>query len=171
MPAATLIDPVTGLFDRRRFIALAEQEVRRALRYRHPLTIVALALDGLPGEEQRPDRESAFRLVGSMIGETVREHDVLAHLGDGVFALALTETGEAGADVVAKRLAERIGASHMPGEKGNLRLSARVAVTACRPEEEAADQALERSVGLIVGSPVAAPVDHHIEQNSDMRTE
>ena len=171
MPAAPLLDPVTGLFDRRRFVALTEQEARRAVRYRHPLTIVALAIDGLPGDAERVNKESALRAVASLIGETVREHDVLAHLGDGVFAAALTETGEAGADVVARRLVARIGATDIAGERQSLRLSARVAITACRPEEESADQALERSIRLIAGYRMPLPVDYHVEQDSAMETE
>ena len=165
MPPAPLLDPVTGLFDRRRFITLAEQEVRRAVRYRHPLTIVVLALDRLPGDDQPAHRDAALRVAASLIGDTVREHDVLAHLGSGIFAVALTETGEAGADVVARRLAEQIGATDVPGEGGSLRLSARFAVTACRPEEEAADQGLDRAIALVTGRRLAKPVDHHVEES------
>jgi GGDEF domain-containing protein len=155
MAGPLLIDPVTGLFDRMRFTALAEQEARRAVRYRHPMTFVVLALEGLGGPAEG-EREERLRRAAAVLSDAVREHDLLSHLGEGVFAVGLTETGEAGAEVVARRLAERVGAA--AGE------TARTALTVLRPEEEPAGLALDRTLARLAGSAVPQAVDHHVEE-------
>jgi diguanylate cyclase (GGDEF)-like protein len=158
------LDSITGLVDGAQFSALAQQEARRAIRYRHPLTLIALALDGLSGLESDARRETAMRTAAALMDNAVREHDLLAHLGGGAFALALIETGEAGAEVVIRRLTETVRAADLLRDGSAGRLALRAAVTACRPEEEPADLALERAFAMLRGDEPPIPVDHHIEE-------
>jgi diguanylate cyclase (GGDEF)-like protein len=163
--APVLIDPVTGLFDRRRFVALAEQEARRAVRYGRPMTVLAVAVRNLTGSGEPADREAAIRHAAGLLSDAIREHDVLGHLGGGLFAIALTETGEAGAAVVARRLEERISGAAAAEDGRPVRLEARTAVAACRPEEEPSERTLERAVAMLSGGAAPEPVDHHVEDD------
>lgn len=77
-------DPQTGLPDRDGLRNRLDQELARSRRHGHPLSLAVLT----PAQPNR-DRVDA---VGSAIRRRLRAHDVLAHLGEGRFALLLPES-------------------------------------------------------------------------------
>ena len=77
-------DPETGLFDRKGLLDRLEQEVSRALRYQRPLSLAALFPQSVLGDR--------VRSCAGLIRGRLRAPDLLAHLGDGVFALVLPES-------------------------------------------------------------------------------
>ncbi len=73
-----IIDPLTGLYNRRHFNQLAETEIRRALRYKPPLSVIMLDID-------------FFKHVNDTFGHTI---------GDKVLKL-VAKTIISGANIVA----------------------------------------------------------------------
>lgn len=93
-------DPLTGLLDRRGFLSRLDQEASRSRRYGRMLSVALLR-----AERSIPDRA---RAVGLLVRDRLRAPDVVAHLGEGVFALVLPECSAASAKRVLFRLAPEI---------------------------------------------------------------
>jgi signal transduction histidine kinase/DNA-binding response OmpR family regulator len=99
-------DPATGLLDREGLAGRVVEEFARGQRHGRKLTLVRLALPTLA-----PDA------AARAIRQNLRAHDVVAHVGDGLFALALPETDLASAEVLCRRLMRRLE----PGSTGSFR--------------------------------------------------
>ncbi len=103
----SLLDPLTGLFNRRFFFSEGMHVIGRALRYRHPVSFVLLDVDGLKEVNDRHGHgagDMALKDVAKVLGEQLRDSDVLARIGDDEFALLLPEEGAQGAVELAERL-------------------------------------------------------------------
>lgn len=102
-----LLDPLTGLFNRRFLFSEGMLVVGRALRYRHPVSFVLLDIDGLKEINDRLGHaagDMVLKDVAKVLGEQLRESDLLARIGGDEFALLLPETGPEGAGNLAERL-------------------------------------------------------------------
>jgi len=92
----SLIDDLTGLYNRKGFLALAEHRVKLAYRSGEPFSIAFVDLDGLKHindtldiwSEPRPGR-NRHRPEGQL-----RQSDILARLGGDEFAIFVAETDE-----------------------------------------------------------------------------
>jgi len=105
-------DPLTGLANYRRLIAVIESELDRSRRTRRPFSILLLDMDGLKTINDR-----FGHLVGSRalvrLGKILRNHsraiDTPARYGGDEFALVLPEAPKEIATRVASRIRERLG--------------------------------------------------------------
>jgi len=96
-----LIDPLTGIPNRRRFRAALEQEWRRSQRNRSPLSVVMLDIDDFEkynGLYGRAAGDDLLRTMAqSVAGVARRAGDLAARVDGGSFALVLPESnGDAG---------------------------------------------------------------------------
>jgi diguanylate cyclase (GGDEF)-like protein len=104
-------DPLTGLANYRRLIAVIESELDRSRRTRRPFSIVLLDMDGLKTINDRYGH-----LVGSRslvrLGKILRSHsraiDTPARYGGDEFALVLPEAPKETAARVSSRIRERL---------------------------------------------------------------
>lgn len=95
-------DPETGLFDHLGIVNRLTQELSRSGRYARPLTIAVLKPTSPPG--------SRVRACAAVIRKELRSPDVVGHLGNGVIALILPETGPAEAQPLIDRLCQLLEA-------------------------------------------------------------
>ncbi len=101
-------DPLTGLYNRRFFLELLGQELRRGERFGTPFTVAVAELHRFRERcTQLGSRrsEQLQRDVGEWLARALRESDVVARVGAGRFAALLPGTDEVGAQVVKERLA------------------------------------------------------------------
>ena len=102
-------DPLTGLGNARVLEERIRDETARARRYRHPLSLLFIDVDGLKRINDQAGHvagDAALRRVASALREAARRTDVAARWGGDEFALLAPETAsDAGA-----RLGERIRA-------------------------------------------------------------
>lgn len=102
-------DELTGLFNRRGWERLLEAEEDRCRRHGDPAAVFAIDLDGLKAVNDAEGHAAGDDLLcrcADAIRASIRGHDVAARLGGDEFAVLAVHADEAGADVLAARLAE-----------------------------------------------------------------
>jgi diguanylate cyclase (GGDEF)-like protein len=101
------IDSITGLCNRRHFMALAEAEWTRFQRYHRPLSLLMVDVDHFKSINDgfgHATGDEALLQVANACGSGKRKSDVVARIGGDEFALLLPETDGAQAAVVAERV-------------------------------------------------------------------
>jgi diguanylate cyclase (GGDEF)-like protein len=103
----SLLDELTGLYNRRGFMTLANQQVKLAHRTKNQWAIVFADLDGLKNINDtfgHHEGDRALREVSRLLKVTFRESDIIARIGGDEFAvLALVAPGP-GTGAVIRRL-------------------------------------------------------------------
>ncbi|HEX9901170.1 MAG TPA: diguanylate cyclase [Candidatus Methylomirabilis sp.] len=152
-----ITDELTGLANHRQFYHQLAREVRRAQRYRRPLTLLMLDLDFFKGYNDRFGHlagDQALRAMGEVLRRNAREVDILARYGGEEFAIILPETDLKQAVYQAERIRAAVAAHAFRGKdsspEGDLTVSIGVATLTAelRKIEELvhdADQALYRA--------------------------
>jgi diguanylate cyclase (GGDEF)-like protein len=107
MERLATIDGMTGIYNRRHFMALADREWDRARRYGRPLSFLMIDIDHFKAINDRFGHEIGDRAivhVANLAEGCKRTSDMLARIGGEEFALLLPETEIAQAEAVAERL-------------------------------------------------------------------
>ncbi|MFH0912031.1 MAG: diguanylate cyclase, partial [Planctomycetota bacterium] len=102
-----ITDELTELYNRRHFDTTFTLEMRRALRYKHTLTLIMMDIDRFKRVNDthgHPAGDAVLRRLGVMLKEFLRETDIIARYGGEEFVMVLPETP---ADL-GLRIAERI---------------------------------------------------------------
>ena len=105
-------DELTLLPNRRRFQQYLGRELRRAERFKHPISILLLDVDHfktINDEYGHPMGDLVLQQLASALQTNVRSSDLAARYGGEEFAIVLTETGGEGAVSLANQLCQRIG--------------------------------------------------------------
>jgi len=103
-------DGLTGLYNNRYFQDRLSQELKRALRYSRPLSLIMIDLDGFKSINDNLGHlagDTILRNFSKILSEEVREIDIPARYGGDEFAVILPETKLE----EAKQIAERIRAA------------------------------------------------------------
>ncbi len=101
------VDFLTGIANARAFHAVAEMEMRRARRYRRPLTLAYLDIDDFKrvnDQAGHPAGDALLIEVAKTIQGTLRKTDSLARVGGDEFAILLPETPAPAARLVLEKL-------------------------------------------------------------------
>jgi two-component system cell cycle response regulator len=107
----TLRDELTGLYNRRGFSVLAEQQMRLSRRWDTGLLLLVLDIDGLDAINQRFGRAAGDRVIAEtshLMRESFRDSDVKARVGGDEFAVMLTGAGEGTCEVIDQRLTQNL---------------------------------------------------------------
>jgi diguanylate cyclase (GGDEF)-like protein len=89
-----ITDPLTGLDHAGRFRDVVQMEEDRAVRYKHPLTLAYVDVDGLRQFNRRFGRragDTLLRSAAATLRENVRASDTVARLGEDEFGVLLVE--------------------------------------------------------------------------------
>ena len=130
-------DPLTGLANLRAFRARLDDEVKRARRYRTPLTCVMADLDQLKpinDELGHAAGDRAIAQVAAVIRDELRETDFGARYGGDEFIVLLPHTAAEEGRIFAERVCARVRATELLIGDRRLSLGASFGV-ACRPAE------------------------------------
>jgi two-component system, cell cycle response regulator len=110
LQSLSLIDDLTGLHNRRGFLALAEQHLRMILRKGAAL-LMYLDLDDLKlinDNHGHLEGNRALIVTANALRASFRQSDILARLGGDEFCVLMTDAGQDSAQQVRKRLQQRI---------------------------------------------------------------
>lgn len=91
------VDSLTGVANSRYFFDLAEKEIERFHRYRHPLTILYLDCDNFKNLNDNFGHQIGNRflnLLAAILQNNTRTCDIVARLGGDEFAILMPETGD-----------------------------------------------------------------------------
>ena len=122
-------DFLTGLPNRRQFLARAEQEIARARRYGHALSLLMIDIDHFKSINDgfgHPAGDRAIIAVGRHCADACRSSDLAGRLGGEEFAMLLPEAGNAEAQAVAERL--RLGVRALQVEEEGRPIPVRVGI-------------------------------------------
>jgi diguanylate cyclase (GGDEF)-like protein len=126
-------DALTGLANHRAFAERLDAEIRRAMRFDLPISVVRLDLDGFGAYVEANGYglgDEALKLVADLLRDEKRAADLIARLDADGFAWLLPECGASEAMAIAEQLRLRVSAGLFPGRRaGGARLTASVAVT------------------------------------------
>ena len=107
-------DELTHLTNRRRFLELAYNEIKRANRLNHSLSIAMIDIDyfkSINDTYGHAAGDEALGIFAKICQEYIREIDILARFGGDEFAMLLPETGSHQAFTVVERIRQAL-ASH-----------------------------------------------------------
>jgi diguanylate cyclase (GGDEF)-like protein len=117
MEAMMVLDPLTGLPNRRKLEETLDIEVERARRYRTPLSVVMSDLDQLDEvnhEFGRDAGDTALKRFGLVMVRGTRRSDLSARYTGGTFLAVLPHSKIPGAVIAAERLRTQMSITPVP---------------------------------------------------------
>jgi diguanylate cyclase (GGDEF)-like protein len=103
-------EPLTGLYNRRGFMTLADQQIKAATRTNKKMSLLFIDLDGLKPINDTWGHEEGDRALVSaanVLKQTFRESDIMARIGGDEFAVLAVDATET-PEIVIKRLTGQI---------------------------------------------------------------
>lgn len=122
------VDDLTGLYNRRGFLNLAERHLKLAMRTRREFLLILADLDGLKHINDtfgHHEGDLALIMTGQILRETFRESDIIARIGGDEFAIIAIEPSKNSGDVLTSRLRENLDLFNaQKGQRYTLSISA-----------------------------------------------
>lgn len=123
----SLIDDLTGLNNRRGFLALGEHYIKLANRSGMPYLVAFVDLDGMKQINDTFGHQEGNRALVEAAGvlkDSCRQSDILARLGGDEFAMLIADVAEDCTDVVHRRIQQKLhSCNRTPGRRYSLSLS------------------------------------------------
>lgn len=135
----SIIDPLTGAYNRRYFKGRLEEEIERAKRTGRTFSLIMFDLDKFKEINDTYGHEVGdltLKKVSRTVKERIRKTDIFARWGGEEFFILLPETDLNGAIKLAEDLRNKISQIEIPGGE---RLTASFGVTSYRPGDTARD--------------------------------
>lgn len=120
-------DPLTGLYNRRRFEEFLKYEIIRAGRHERGFSVIMIDLDNFKYINDtfgHPIGDMVLKELGIMLCDGLRRGDVLARLGGDEFAIILPETPAADGMQVAHKLHQALASKEFELPVGKIRSTA-----------------------------------------------
>jgi diguanylate cyclase (GGDEF)-like protein len=108
---AAIIDPVSGLFNRRYFHERLEDELHRAQRQKTPVALMMIDIDDFKAVNDQFGHlagDEVIRSVSDILRRSVRRFDLCARFGGEEFAIVMPGSGPEHSATVAERIRQRI---------------------------------------------------------------
>lgn len=154
----SIVDEQTNLYNLRHFQRRLGIELERAKRYRRPMSLLIVGIDGFPKFDEEHGSYHADMVLfdmGTILRSHCREVDIIARYAADEFAVALPETNEAGATVVAEKIRQAVATHSFMGKEGERAEELTVSIgVACYPQHiddtrdivQKAEEALQKAM-------------------------
>jgi len=132
-------DELTGLHNRRGFLAVAAQSIKLAHRSQKSFALVFVDLDGLKKINDtlgHGDGDLAITDAAHVLSDSFRHSDVLGRLGGDEFAILMSDADQESDRIVKKRLAGKVDKINAAGHR-RYTLSLSIGMLICDSDEEA----------------------------------
>jgi diguanylate cyclase (GGDEF)-like protein len=130
--ALAITDPLTGLFNRRRFADVLKREFAVTKRYKNTLSCLMIDLDHFKRVNDRFGHDAGDQVLketARRLMQTLREVDVPARYGGEEFAVLLPHTGKQEALIAAERVRSSIRTQEFDFGSEKLRLTTSIGVS------------------------------------------
>jgi diguanylate cyclase (GGDEF)-like protein len=124
-------DSLTGLYNRNHFIALAENEFQRSVRFKHFATIIMLDIDEFKHVNDTYGHlagDQVLQNVATRCHRQVRKIDPLGRYGGDEFIFMLVETDALEGRNIAERIRQQIAETPFDTERGPLNITVSMGV-------------------------------------------
>lgn len=105
------IDHITGVYNRRFFLFLAQREINRLQRFNRPVTIMSIEINSLQNFNQKwgfHQGDQLLHTVADTIVDNIRLTDIVARLGDNEFVILFPESDYQSAQIPINRIREKL---------------------------------------------------------------
>jgi two-component system, cell cycle response regulator len=126
------IDDLTRLATRRHWLNRFDDTLRQALRYGHPLSVLMIDIDHFKAINDRYGHLAGnvvLTTLGQVFHQRVRGADIVGRFGGEEFAIALPQTEQQGAVIVAEALRQAVSQSHATYEGIGLKYHVSIGVS------------------------------------------
>lgn len=127
----SVIDPLTGLYNRRHFDIRLEAILADHLPSRRPVCLLLIDLDGfkfINDTYGHPFGDEVLRTMTHLLREQVRRNDYVARMAGDEFAMVLKNTELETATHIARKLHIRINETRVPLPVGHMHLQASIGI-------------------------------------------
>lgn len=149
LQSLTIVDDLTGLYNRRGFLTLAERHLKLAIRKKAGLFLLFADLDGLKQINDtfgHLEGDRALVSAAQILRQSFRSADIIARLGGDEFTVFPLEAADWSADLLLSRLDEQLQAHNAAHEGRGYALSLSVGVARFEPGSALTiDQLLDRA--------------------------
>lgn len=117
--AMAVTDQLTGLYNRRGFITIAEQQLKSADRSKRKGLLAFIDLDGMKRINDNwghVEGDRALVLTAKLLKQAFRESDIIARIGGDEFAVLSSDVSDMMQDVFLARLKQQIDAYNIQGD-------------------------------------------------------
>ena len=109
--ALSLVDELTGLYNRRGFLTLAQQQLKLAKRGHRELILLFIDMDDFKDINDtfgHSEGDIALKRATEILKHTFRDSDIIARLGGDEFVVLATDTGATGSEIIMNRLRQEL---------------------------------------------------------------
>ena len=126
-----MLDPLTGVYNRRTLAVLAAESIDASRRTQRPLALLSIDVDHFKEINDACGHETGDEALVALVRlmrESLREEPLLSRIGGEEFAVLLRDTGEQAALGVAERMRRHIAASPLALGRHSLRVNVSIGV-------------------------------------------
>lgn len=144
-----LLDSLTELYNSRTFLKELKDELKRAKRYKRPVSLVMISIDGYKEVSRQYGAltsDAVLKVIANVLRECIRDVDIPARYSGDEFSLILPETNAAGAAVVAERIRQRVGTQAITHNWNNLKVTASIGLASFPAHAREHDELVARAI-------------------------
>ncbi|MCE1246130.1 MAG: diguanylate cyclase [Firmicutes bacterium] len=133
LKAQTIIDELTGFYNRRYLEERLQEELARAKRYNYPISLALISADGFDMIRKTYSRargDSIIKQIGEIMKRNIRAIDIVTRFQDDVFAVILPQTGHEGSAVFGEKIRKIIERHLFYGIPEKTRITSAIGVSA-----------------------------------------
>lgn len=145
-------DPLTGLYNRRKFQEFMQYEIIRATRHQRGFSVIMIDLDNFKYINDtfgHPIGDMVLKELTAMLAEGLRRGDVLARMGGDEFAIILPETPAESGLQVANKLHEALAGREFELPVGKIRSTASFSMVSF-PEDGKTEEEIYSAMDVVL---------------------
>ncbi|MBP7228389.1 MAG: GGDEF domain-containing protein, partial [Longilinea sp.] len=148
----SIVDELTGVYNRRGLFLLGQREVERAQRTGRPLSVLFMDVDGFRDFNNRYSYETGdavLQLVGAQLRNSLRSMDIVGRYGGDEFVVLLPETDLPTAHNVAERLRQTVAAAEILVNGQSLHITLSIGISLLQEHSLSLKDLLRQSASLL----------------------
>lgn len=149
------VDPLTGIYNRRKLFELGRAEFHRARRFHRPLSILMFDIDHFKRVNDTFGHsvgDVVLTKFAQVLKAGIRDIDILGRFGGEEFLILLPETRKTTAVAVANRLRSQIAAAFQNMYNGSIVLTASIGVVSMKDDTHSFTKLIEEADNALYGA-------------------